>query len=321
MRPGGAKTAAPAVWVGVILLLALLAACTPEDGRTGPPLITGIATLTPEGGHTGPPLQTNAITPTDPPLPTSTATLTPTATPTAVCTAAGEVTAHEIPSGSLPDPLQFYVYLPPCYAPDGRYPVLYLLHGQGATAEHWLSLGLAETADALIASGDLPPLIMVLPYEAESLKNPFENGFGPALTGDLIPWVDATYAACPDRACRALGGISRGAAWAVHLGFSEWALFGAIGAHSLPPFYGDPGKLPGWVGQIPAGELPALYMDIGDRDIYLAPNAEFDAALTALAVPHTRLVQPGRHDAAYWALHLPDYLRWYGQQLSGALAP
>ena len=108
MRPGGAKTAAPAVWVGVILLLALLAACTPEDGRTGPPLITGIATLTPEGGHTGPPLQTNAITPTDPPLPTSTATLTPTATPTAVCTAAGEVTAHEIPSGSLPDPLQFY---------------------------------------------------------------------------------------------------------------------------------------------------------------------------------------------------------------------
>ena len=36
-------------------------------------------------------------------------------------------------------------------------------------------------------------------------------------------------------------------------------------------------KLPGWVGQIPAGELPALYMDIGDRDIYLAPNAEFDA--------------------------------------------
>ena len=57
MRPGGAKTAAPAVWVGVILLLALLAACTPEDGRADPPLITGIATLTPEGGHTGPPLQ------------------------------------------------------------------------------------------------------------------------------------------------------------------------------------------------------------------------------------------------------------------------
>jgi len=297
-----------------------LAACTPITAG-GP--VTWPEALYPRSETTAaqtlpvaPPPATSTPTWALEPTTTDTPTITPTITPTQPCRESGQITALEIASSALPAPLQFYVYLPPCYSTGGQYPVLYLLHGQGATAEHWLSLGLAETADALIDSGELPPLIVVLPYEAESLKHPFENGFGEALIGDLLPWVDETYATCSVRSCRAIGGISRGAAWAVHLGLINWTQFGAIGAHSLPPFYGDPGKLPGWVAAIPAGELPGLYLDIGDRDIYLQPNADFAAALTALAVPHTRLVQPGRHEAAYWQLHLPDYLRWYGQQLN-----
>ncbi len=210
-------------------------------------------------------------------------------------------------------PLQFNVYLPPCYAPDaaGGYPVLYMLHGQTFTQDQWVNLGMTSKADDLISNGSIAPFLIIMPFEKDSYAYPFTSGFDKAIVDELIPWVDQTYHTCLKRECRAIGGLSRGGAWAIHLGFTHWQLFGAIGGHSPVPFIGDFINLINWQAQIPAGELPQIYLDIGQNDIYLPNAAEFEQQLTHLGIPHGWLVQPGNHTEAYWQSHVREYLEWY----------
>src|SRR5262245_1501800 len=57
-----------------------------------------------------------------------------------------------------------FVYLPPSYAANRnqRYPVVYLLHGYGLTAERWMTFAkLAETSDKDIAAGTMKEMILV----------------------------------------------------------------------------------------------------------------------------------------------------------------
>lgn len=222
---------------------------------------------------------------------------------------AGQETEIQDPADSI----RARVHLPPCFDPNPAklYPVLYLLHGQGFTADQWQRLGAPEILDRLISSGEIEPLILVLPEEPDTQANPFESRFGPALLNDLIPVVDHAYPTCPDRTCRAIGGLSRGASWAIFLALSRPDLFSAAGAHSLPPFMGLDSRLPGLLAAIPQGDLPALYIDIGLRDRYRVPAQEFEALLNRLNVPHEWYLNEGEHDETYWSAHVEEYLRWY----------
>src|SRR5262245_30044934 len=67
--------------------------------------------------------------------------------------------------GNSPD-RDVFVYLPPGYAANGnqRYPVVYLLHGYGLTAERWMTFtNIAENADKDIAAGTMKEMILVSP--------------------------------------------------------------------------------------------------------------------------------------------------------------
>src|SRR5215468_2107650 len=67
--------------------------------------------------------------------------------------------------GDSPD-RDVFVYLPPSYAANRnqRYPVVYLLHGYGLTAERWMTFAnLAETADKDITAGTMKEMILVNP--------------------------------------------------------------------------------------------------------------------------------------------------------------
>jgi enterochelin esterase-like enzyme len=213
----------------------------------------------------------------------------------------------------MPKPLFFQLYLPPCY--DAKkangYPLLVLMHGQLSKDDQWVRLGVPDTADGLIYSGQAPPFIVVMPYEEYSLINPYESKFGKSVVEELIPWLDANYDTCPKKECRAIGGLSRGAAWAIHEGLIYWNTFGAIGGHSMPPFTGDPSYLPLWLRNIPAGQIPDIYMDIGDKDIYLPYASNWDKLLTYYNVPHQFHLNSGQHQEAYWSEHVQDYLVWY----------
>lgn len=243
--------------------------------------------------------------------------LTP--TPSGCRETSGRVEDLQVETSRLPRPLQARVYLPPCYAdrPGSPYPLLLMLHGQSATKDQWPRLGLLRAADRLIAAGVLPPLLIALPYEQDNLSNPYESGYGDALVSDLLPWLEGHYNACRERSCRAIGGLSRGAAWAMDLGLAHWDVFSAIGAHSLAPFYGDYTKLPYLAREIPRDELPRIHMDSGKRDRYLSQARHYSELLTQNKLPHEYEEPEGEHDEAYWAKHVEEYLRWYGDALAG----
>ena len=96
----------------------------------------------------------------------ATATSTPTPTPDCRQTG-GQLQKEKFFSEQLNADLYFILYLPPCYqeAQQEGFPVLYLLHGLSYNGDQWLRLGLVERMDALIAQGEIPPFIIVLPEE------------------------------------------------------------------------------------------------------------------------------------------------------------
>ncbi len=307
-----------------MLLVLILTACVPavDPGPTPLPVSeTAIPPTNPPASPTTSPPPTATATPTPPPQPTLAPPLIPSLDPT--CDQdSGELSEASIDSRYLPRPLQVTIYLPPCYDPDSQagYPLLTLLHGQSDTPDQWLRIGLPETVDRLILAGQIPPLIIALPYEQYSLQNPFGTGFESAVPEEMLPWMAAHYPLCEQRDCRAIGGISRGGAWALHLGFTRWELFSAIGAHSAPLFFGSDRRLPEWLEAIPADQQPRLALDVGDRDHLYRSIEELHLLLESLGVAHAWQVSPGMHEDAYWSSHLEEYLRWYGEGLQQAAA-
>ena len=220
-------------------------------------------------------------------------------------------------------PLRFRVYLPPCFdsGEGAPYPVLYMIHGQTFADDQWPRLGIAEAADALIAGQGAQPFLIVMPREDNTFADIYLSAFSTDVIEGLIPWVDENYPTCARRECRAIGGLSRGGAWALHLGFIHWELFGAIGAHSTPPFNTTPRQFPGWVQQIPPGALPRVYMDIGRGDPYLSMASAFEEQLTGAGVPHDWYLFNGTHDEEYWSAHTGDYLAWYAANWANLSQP
>jgi enterochelin esterase-like enzyme len=226
----------------------------------------------------------------------------------------GRIELNSLRSDRLKLPMEYRVWLPPCYekSPEQRYPVLYMIHGQNYNEDQWDRLGIDETAAKMITSGEIPPLIIVMPRD-RNWGQPSEDLFGRVLVEELVPMIDATYRTEVDRSHRAVGGLSRGAGWAVHLGLRDWQLFGTLGAHSLPVFWEDTSHLHRWLEEIPAESFPRIYLDIGDHDRpeILASARWFEGLLTKRNIPHEWYLFPGYHEEKYWQDNLVTYLRWY----------
>lgn len=260
------------------------------------------------------PTQTAVISPTVKPTkpePTKQPTLTP--TPETCHEEQGRLEDIEIPNSSLSYPLKVKVYFPPCYSdyPEKPYPYVIMIHGMLYKNDQWDRLGVDETADKLIHSGEVNPFLILMPFEEQSTDNPYEDGFGEALIDGLLPYMEENYPVCAERSCRAIGGLSRGAGWAVHIGLSQPEYFQSIGAHSLPPFIGDLASAPRWLTKIDQDEMPRVYIDIGILDSGMAPASQFEGILTAYNVPHEWHINNGEHTEEYWSNHVEDYLRWY----------
>ena len=305
-----------------MLALGLVLGLTACSSRSGDiptqtlQVLTDTATYSPTqtATSTSKPATTQSVTPTASPTPPPSQTPTPTIKPCLSQT--GRIETGVVRSDLLRLPMEFRIYLPPCYDqyPDRRYPVLYLIHGQNYNEDQWDRLGADETANRLIASGETPPFIIVMPRD-RSWAQPTEDNFGRVVVETLIPLIDANYRTQAERAGRAVGGLSRGAGWAVHLGLSQWELFNAIGAHSLPLFWTDLPHLREWIAAIPPVTQPRIYMDLGDKERPQIDKSArwFEQLLTDLGIPHEWHLYPGYHEEAYWEAHLEEYLRWYAE--------
>jgi enterochelin esterase-like enzyme len=209
-------------------------------------------------------------------------------------------------------PQEFRIYLPPCYdeRTDQRYPVLYLLHGQTYTDDQWIRLGAAEAADRLILSGESTPFLIVFPDD-RYWNLPPGPAFGQRLVDQLIPHIDATYRTFPYRDHRAIGGLSRGAGWALRLGLTRWDLFSAIGLHSLAATQKDASNLPAWIADIPVSARPRVFMDIGDNDPEQTMASRVESQFNEHGLTHQWHLYSGAHTEEYWSAHVEEYLSWY----------
>lgn len=269
------------------------------------------------------PQNENIDAPTSQPSPTPQAkiqTEVPLITPTtAPCTATkGTVIERDVPSTLLPEPIPIKIYLPPCYDTnsDAQYSVLYMLHGQTSMDDQWVGIGLLSKMDELLGQKKVNPFIIVLPTEIRSNTDSYTSKYGDSLVEELIPYIDNHYNVCTEKACRAIGGLSRGGNWAVHLGFSNPAVFTAVGAHSAPLFYGEISNIlltTNTPEEISA--LPVFYVDVGHKDADHADVMLFLDMLQTLSVPHKFNNNLGYHNEEYWSAHVEDYLLWYDSQL------
>ena len=287
------------IFLIVFLLLPILAACQPDAVQPqNPPVVT--------------PTTHPTFTALPPTVPPPTATSTPTEV---VCKEqSGKIVNIDIPTEYLKHPVNTNIYLPPCYDAHSLigYPALYMFHGQAATNDQWIRLGLTTAADQLIDEKKIQPLIIVMPYEASWTPGPADSTFDEAFLNDVLPYVEKEYAICNARTCRAVGGLSRGGNWAVYLGFAHPELFGMIGAHSTPLFYGEVGRIRQAVADpARANLLPRVEVDLGDHDTQKDKVLEFTAALQETGIPFDFYQNEGRHEEPYWSAHVADYLLWY----------
>ncbi len=266
------------------------------------------------------------IQPSSTPLPSLSPSMTQTQTSTATyvqpvessCLSdTGDIEQAKLTTSWLKNPLEYRVYTPPCYSHnlDQNYPVLYLIHGYGFNDDQWERLAVGEIADRLITSGKIPPLVMVMPHDQNHNVLPPENQFGEALVFDLITTIDSIYRTIPERQYRAIGGISRGGNWAIHLGLNYWNIFGAIGGHSAPLFVTDGlPKVDGWLQKIPPEYFPRMYLDSGEGDRWTDNVIRLAGILNDFGVPHELHIFPGGHNETYWSPHIEHYLRWYTEE-------
>jgi enterochelin esterase-like enzyme len=145
---------------------------------------------------------------------------------------------------------RLHVYTPPGYESNQlRYPVLYLLHGANESDDSWSTVGRAGfILDNLIADGKAVPMIVVMPNGHADQTPPVV--FGPVapgappplhveLTGipkefatDILPLVEGRYRTLPDRAHRAIAGLSMGGTQTLYIAMGKLDRFSAVGVFS-----------------------------------------------------------------------------------------
>lgn len=209
----------------------------------------------------------------------------------------------ELVDPALPRSLPYRIYIPACAEQSqGQLPTLYLLHGLAYTDSQWDDLGVDERADLLIKLRVARPFLIVMPWERLGLD------YEQTIVQYLLPHIEREYGGASEPELRAIGGISRGAGWAIRIGLGHGELFGAVGLHSPAVLAPDLFNLPRW---IESGPVPALWIDIGNRDPLRFSLADLTELLDELAIDYRFSSFAGEHAVSYWELHLEQYLRWY----------
>jgi S-formylglutathione hydrolase FrmB len=139
------------------------------------------------------------------------------------------------------DPMRrLTIYLPPGYQQSNqRYPVIYFLHGFLDNDSLMMVYNrFQELMDTAILSGQLQPMILVLPNSDTKFGGSFYTNS--TLTGnwadyigkDVVTYIDKTYRTIPNRNSRGLSGHSMGGNGALKISMLYPDVFGVVYALS-----------------------------------------------------------------------------------------
>lgn len=157
-------------------------------------------------------------------------------------TLASVVVGREFKSPTLQRDWPYVVYLPSGYDPATlRYPVLYLLHGNGGTRNDWVVFGgIQSTLDSLIASGRIPPTIVVMPEAGTTWYVDAKEKMETAILEDLIPDVERCFSTVTKRDGRLVAGLSMGGYGALRFALKFPGMFTAAALLSPAIYRGEP---------------------------------------------------------------------------------
>jgi len=174
--------------------------------------------------------------------------------------AASSVITREFDSAALQRKWSYAVYLPDGYETSNlKYPVLYLLHGHGQDLYAWVNYGhIQPTTDELIAHGEIPPAIIVMPDAGMTWFVDRKEKMETAVIQDLVGDVQRTFRVIDDRKGRVIAGLSMGGYGALRFVLKYPEMFAAAGL--LSPAIYDP-EVPQGSGARRAGVFGAAEFD------------------------------------------------------------
>jgi len=225
------------------------------------------------------------------------------------------------------------IYTPPGYeSSNDKYPVLYLLHGYGGDEDEWVNFGRAtQILDNLISQGKARPMLVVMPNGHTAMEAaPGESSMGFYKPGrdkdradvpgafeanfrEIIDFVESNYRVVPDKAHRAIAGLSMGGAHAINISRRYENTFDYVGvfssAHSVMRS-GSEGTQDDFDAtlrkQIDNG-LKLYWVGIGKDDFLYDANKQFRAKLDSLGMKYTYMETEGGHIWRVWRIYLGEF--------------
>jgi S-formylglutathione hydrolase FrmB len=252
---------------------------------------------------------------------------------------ASEIVTREFASEALGRKWAYEVYLPTAYQTSrASYPVLYLLHGNMGNRRDWVEKGkIQRTADALIASGDIPATIIVMPDAGASWFVDRREKMETAFLSDLIPDVEKNFRALRTREGRLIGGLSMGGYGSLRFALKYPELFAAAallspaiydplppktsGARRAPPFatpqfdeqaWRDLNYPKLWDAYLAKKTPVPMYINSGDDDEFMieAEATKLYELLRANRQPAELRIVDGAHAWTVWESTIGDALKY-----------
>ncbi len=150
---------------------------------------------------------------------------------------ASTIIKSEMNSEHLKRALKYNVFLPDGYdSSSAKYPVLYLLHGNGDNENAWSVI--YRVLDSLISNKKIPPVIAVTPSGARGWWVNSSDKYESAVINELIPHIDSTCKTIKSRESRMVFGYSMGGFGALRYGLVYSDLFSACAIFS-PALYSE----------------------------------------------------------------------------------
>ena len=258
-----------------------------------------------------------------------------------------------IDSDLLKKEVRYSVYLPFDYETSERYyPVVYLLHGYTDNDAGWIQFGEANIkADKAIATGEIPPMIIIMPDGGVSWYINNHDGsvaYEDFFFKELMPHVEKKYRIRQQKRYRGIAGLSMGGFGTLVYSMKHPDMFAACAAFSAgltPPEEAPKMDQSRWnqlfgpvYGKGLEGEerltehflknnpfhiareadkqkLESVryYIDCGDDDFLSGANSYFHMVMQQEEIPHEFRVRDGKHAWPYWRSGLIDGLKFIGE--------
>ncbi len=250
---------------------------------------------------------------------------------------AGKVVTDSIRSKVLGADVTYNIYLPDGYGESPRhYPVIYLLHGLTDTYTAWVERGNMQTVvDELIASGEIKPVVIVMPNAGGPDPHTIWNGYfnmpgwnyEDFFFTELIPGVEGKYGCGGRKGQRAVMGLSMGGGgstvycqrhpdmFSSCYAMSAWLdnqdeigsetkdklyyVCKAVRDHSALDFLDNADE-----ATLEKLRTVAWFLDCGDDDFLLHLSYAFHIKMKQVGVHSELRVRNGVHNWEYWHLAL-----------------